>query len=114
MGRRAVSVLIAMSVLLTVLGSGVLAQQPRVVTVQELFASNHRLEVDAGTEIIWVDPHFERIWFPRGDPSVNPTKPGFATRFNTPGTYQGVFTLSGGHSAGNVYSMTVVVRSVAR
>jgi hypothetical protein len=114
MGRRSVSVWIAISVFLTAWGSGVLAQQPRVVTVQELFASNHRLEVDAGTEVVWADPHFERVWFPRGEPSVNTTKAGLATRFDTPGTYQGVFTLSGGHSAGTVYSMTVVVRSIAR
>ena len=103
-----------MSVLLSVWGNGVLAQQPRVVTVQELFASNHRLEVDAGTEVIWADPHFERVWFPRGGPNVSPTKAGLATRFDTPGTYQGVFTLSGGHSAGDMYSMTIVVRGAAR
>jgi hypothetical protein len=103
-------------ILLAPLGSAVLAQQPqqRRVTVKELFASDHRLEVEAGTEVVWADPHFGRVWFPRGGPSVKPTGSGPATRFDTPGTYRGAFTLTAGHSVGDVYSMTVVVKDRPR
>jgi hypothetical protein len=36
-----------------------LAQQPVVVTVQELIQRDHRIEVPAGTEVVWGDPHFD-------------------------------------------------------
>jgi hypothetical protein len=112
--RRSAGGVIASSVLFATLGSVVLAQQQRVVTVKELFASSHQLEVEAGTEVVWADPHFERVWFPRGGPSVKPTDAGLATRFDTPGKYQGAFTVSGGHSARDVYSMTIVVKGAPR
>ena len=87
---------IAIGALFATLASVVLAQQQLVVTVKELFASNHQLEVEAGREVAWADPHFERVWFPRGGPSVQPTPDaGLATRFDTPGRYQGVFTATG-------------------
>jgi hypothetical protein len=79
-----------------------------------LFASNHAPEVDVGTEVVWGDPHFERVWFPRGGPSVKPTDAGLATRFNTPGTYRGTFAVSGGHSTRDVYSLTVIVKGAPR
>jgi hypothetical protein len=54
------------------------------------------------------------VWFPRGGPQVKPTDAGLATRFDTPGTYKGTFTVSGGHSATDVYSLTVVVKGASR
>ena len=112
--KRSAGAVIAISVLFAALGSVVLAQQQRVVTVKELFATNHQLEVEAGTEVVWADPHFERVWFPRGGPSVKPTDAGLVTRLDTPGRYQGAFTVIGGHSARDVYSMTIVVKGAPR
>ena len=114
--RHSATVLMAVGVLLAPGGSAVIAQPPqqRPVTVKELFASNHQLEVETGTEVVWADPHFGRVWFPRGGPSVKSTDAGLATRFDTPGTYRGAFTLTAGHGVGDVYSMTVVVKERPR
>jgi hypothetical protein len=30
---------------------------------RDLIDANNRLEVPAGTEVVWSDPHFERVWF---------------------------------------------------
>jgi hypothetical protein len=114
MRERLAQGLMAIGIVLAMMGSTVFAQQRRAVTVRELFASNHRLEVEAGTEVLWADPHFDRVWFPRGGPQVKPTDAGLATRFDTPGTYKGTFTVSGGHSATDVYSLTVVVKGASR
>jgi hypothetical protein len=47
--------------LLTSVGAGPAEAQERVlVTVRQLFDQDHRLEVPAGTEVVWADPHFER------------------------------------------------------
>jgi hypothetical protein len=112
--RLGARILIAIGLLFAPLGSAVLAQQQRVVTVKELFASNHRLEVEVGTIVVWADPHFGRVWFPRGGPDVKPTDAGPATRFDTRGTYRGTFTLTAGHGVGDVYSVTVVVKERSR
>jgi hypothetical protein len=57
---------ICSAVMLTVamlVGSG--AAQARVtVTANELVQRSHVREVAAGTEVVWTDPHFERVWFP--------------------------------------------------
>jgi hypothetical protein len=111
--RRSAGAVIASSVLFAALGSAVLAQQQRVVTVKELFASNHQLAVDAGTEVVWADPHFERVWFPSNTgPAVKRARDGFVSVFATPGTYRGRFTVVAGHgTAGEVYSVTVTVKN---
>jgi hypothetical protein len=87
----------------------------RDVTVQELFALNHRLEVEAGTVVAWKDPHFERVWFPSGGPAVRRTPAGAVTVFDAPGEYRGRFTVAGGgHGVtGEVYPITVIVRRPA-
>jgi len=95
------------------LTTGALAESRRVVTVRELFDLNHRLTVEPGTEVVWGDPHFERVWFPSNSwPAVKRTKDGFVAVFGTPGTYQGRFTVVAGHgTAGDVYSVTVTVKN---
>jgi hypothetical protein len=81
------------------------------VTVQELIQRDHRLTVTAGTEVFWSDPHFERVWFPSGDPAprVERTGQGFRAVFPTPGTYRGAFTIVGGHRSSDVYPLIVTV-----
>jgi hypothetical protein len=60
-------VTLALSVLLTAIAPPAARGQSRVVvTVQELIQRDHRLEVPAGTEVVWGDAHFERVWFPAG------------------------------------------------
>ena len=83
----------------------------RNVTVQELIQSNHRLTITAGTEVVWSDAHFGRVWFPAGgeNPRVERTAQGFRALFPKPGTYRGVFTIVGGHRSDDVYSMIVTV-----
>lgn len=89
------------------------AQRPQVaVTVQDLIQTNHRLEVVAGTEVLWRDPHFDRVWFPSGrkSPRVERAEVGFRTVFDKPGTYRGKFTIAGGgHQTGDVYPLIVTV-----
>jgi hypothetical protein len=58
-----VAALRALAMIAAVAAGSVMAQQRRQVTVKEMFALNHRLEIDAGTEVVWADPHFDRIWF---------------------------------------------------
>jgi hypothetical protein len=105
-------VLIALaSVAMAAAVSGALAQQPVVVTVQELIQHDHRIEVPAGTEIVWGDPHFGRVWIaPRaGAPTVERTVQGFRAVFSKPGTYRGAFTIVGGHRSDDVYPLVVTV-----
>jgi type II secretory pathway pseudopilin PulG len=82
-----------------------------IVTVQELIQRDHRLTVTAGTEVFWSDPHFERVWFPSGDPAprVERSGQGFRAVFSTPGTYRGAFTIVGGHRSNDVYPLIVTV-----
>ena len=111
--RRIVPAMVAVLVLLFAGAS--LAQARRMVTVRELFELNHQLEVDAGTEVIWIDPHFERVWFPSNTgPTVKRTEAGLVVVFDTPGTYRGRFTVVAGHATTDVYPITVVVRGGAR
>ena len=86
--------------------------QSRVnVTVQELIESGHRLTVTVGTEVVWNDPHFQRVWFPSGAPAarVERTAEGFRTVFTRPGTYRGAFTIVAGHRSDDVYPLVVTV-----
>ena len=63
------------------------------VTVRQLFDLGHRLEVTAGSEVVWADPHFDRVWFPTGaeSPKVERVSGGFRAMFTKPGTYRGAF-----------------------
>lgn len=86
--------------------------RPRLtVTVQELIQRDHRLTVTAGTEVLWSDPHFERVWFPSGSatPHVARTGQGFRAVFSMPGTYRGAFTIVGGYRSNDVYPLIVTV-----
>jgi hypothetical protein len=87
-------------------------QERNSVTVRQLFDRGHRLEVSAGDEVVWADPHFERVWFPAGaqNPKVQRVPGGFRAVFAKPGTYRGAFTVAGGHGTNDVYDMTVVVK----
>jgi hypothetical protein len=88
------------------------AQDQVLVTVRQLFDQRHRLEVPAGTEVVWADPHFERVWFPTGteNPTVRRVAGEFRATFPNPGTYREAFTLVGGHGTNDVDNMLVVVR----
>jgi hypothetical protein len=87
------------------------AQGRRVVTVQELFDRDHRMEVVVGTTIVWADPHFDRVWFPPGGPAVNRTAEGRVSVFDAAGEYHGRFTVAGGgHGTADVYTVTILVR----
>ena len=111
LNRVRVRGLVALVMLLPTLTTVALAQQRRTVTVKELFALKHQLEIDVGTEVVWADPHFDRVWFPRGaGPSLRRTDDGLAAVFDKPGKYQGAFTVVGGHGTADVYSMTILVR----
>ena len=87
------------------------SQMPTVVTVQELIRRDHRLNVTAGTEVFFSDPHFERVWFPRAidAPRVERVDGGFRALFSKAGTYRGRFTIVGGHRSNDVYPMIVIV-----
>jgi hypothetical protein len=81
------------------------------VTVQELIDSGHRLDVRTGTEVLWADTHFDRVWFaPNVDaPHVERNGLGYRTVFAKSGTYRGAFTIVGGHRSDDVYPLIVVV-----
>ena len=81
------------------------------LTVRQLFDQAHRISVPAGTEVVWADPHFERVWFPAGSgaPTIERVANGFRARFVTPGTYRGAFTVVAGHQTNDVYNLVVVV-----
>jgi hypothetical protein len=91
--------------------SGAVAEERVNLTVRQLFDQNHRIEVPAGSEVVWADPHFERVWFPGGSgaPAVERVFGGFRARFAAPGTYRGAFTVVGGHGTSDVYNLVVVV-----
>lgn len=94
---------------------GSAAAQGRVtVTANELIQRNHVLEVAVGTEVVWTDPHFERVWFPSGpgNPRVERTPAGFRAVFERTGEYRGAFTLVSAHRGSDVYPMRVVVKPV--
>lgn len=83
----------------------------RAVTVQELFRANHQIEVEKGTRVIFGDPHFDRVWFPRArGPVVQRTDSGLSVTFDTPGEYRGNFTVVGGHATTDVYPLVVNVK----
>jgi hypothetical protein len=91
------------------------AQQQVRMTVQQLFKSNHQIEVVAGTEVVWADPHFDRVWFPAGSgaPRVDRGPEGLHAIFSQPGTYRGFFTVVAGHGTNDVYQLTVTVRKTS-
>lgn len=68
---------------LTMWASHAGAQQQVRMSVQQLFKSNHQIEVVAGAEVVWADPHFDRVWFPAGSgaPRVERVPKG-STRFS--------------------------------
>ena len=94
-------------------GSLTEAQERTTITVRQLFELGHRLEVSEGDEVVWADPHFERVWFPAGAEAakVQRVPGGFRAAFAKPGTFRGAFTVAGGHGTNDVYDMTVVVKA---
>jgi hypothetical protein len=104
---------LGLTLLMTSVGGGPAEAQERVlVTVRQLFDQAHRLEVPAGTEVVWADPHFERVWFPTDaeNPTVKRVAGGFRAIFAKPGTYRGAFTVVGGHQTNDFYNLIVVVK----
>ena len=100
-GHRSVT-LLALVMVLTAVAPGVSEERPRlVITAQELIQRDHRLTVAAGTEILWQDPHFGRVWFPAATdaPRVDRAEVGFRAVFLKPGTFRGRFTIVGGIEA---------------
>lgn len=96
---------------LALLPSGGFGQSRVVVTVNELTAANHRLVVTMGSEVVWADPHFGRVWFPStAGVVVRRTAEGWSAVFERPGRYDGRFTLVSTHGGvGDVYPLIVVV-----
>ena len=96
-----------------VVGSAV-AQGRVTVTANDLIQRNHVLEVSVGTEVVWADPHFERVWFPSGagNPRLERTPAGFRAVFERAGEYRGTFTLVSAHRSADVYPMRVLVKPV--
>ena len=112
MGRTLRGAGLALMLLTWFGGSLTEAQERTTVTVRQLFELGHRLEVSAGAEVVWADPHFERVWFPAGAEAakVQRVPGGFRAAFTKPGIYRGAFTVAGGHGTNDVYDMTVVVK----
>jgi hypothetical protein len=92
------------------------AQQQVSMTVEQLFKSNHQIEVVAGTEVFWADPHFDRVWFPAGSgaPAVERDSKGLHAVFSRPGIYRGSFIVVAGHGTNDVYTLTVTVREASK
>jgi hypothetical protein len=94
------------------------AAEPRLfVTAKDLIASNHRIEVAAGTEIVWNDPHVDRVWFPPDSGiRVQRTGPGLSAVFPRPGRYEGRLTMVGtlGTGASDVMPLVVIVKEPIR
>ena len=86
------------------------------MTVEQLFKSNHQIEVAAGTEVVWADPRFDRVWFPVGSgaPRVDRGSEGLHAVFTRPGTFRGSFTVVAGHGTTDVYQLTVTVREAPK
>ena len=112
MSRWLIGTGLALALLTSAVADTTEAQERILVTVRQLFDQGHRLEISAGTEVVWVDPHFERVWFPAGkeNPIVKRMAGEFRATFPKAGTYRGAFTVVGGHRATDVYSVIVVVR----
>ncbi len=70
---------LAVALLVSLQGGAAEGQERVTVTVQQLFDQKHRLEVTAGSEVVWGDPHFDRVWFPTGadSPKVERLSGGF-------------------------------------
>lgn len=116
MGQLRSAIGSALVVMATLAGGHVWAQGQMRVTVQELFKSNHQIEVMAGTEVVWADPHFDRVWFPTGSgaPRVERSSDGLRAVFTRPGVYRGAFTVVVGHETNDVYPMTVTVKGAPK
>jgi hypothetical protein len=112
MSRWLRGIALGVTVLMSAGAGPVEAQERVLVTVRQLFDHGHRLEVPAGTEVVWADPHFERVWFPTGveNPTVKRVAGEFRATFGKPGTYRGAFTVVGGHRTNDVYNLIVVVK----
>ena len=106
----------ALIVVVTISGGQVWAQGLVRLTVQEFFKSNHQAVVTAGTEVVWADPHFDRVWFPAGSgaPRVERGPDGLHAVFAKPGVYRGAFTVVAGHGTNDVYEMTITVKESSK
>lgn len=111
MSRWLRGIALGVALLMSVGGGPAEAQERVLVTVRQLFDQAHHLEVPAGTEVVWADPHFERVWFPTGaeNPTVKRVDGEFRASFAKAGTYRGAFTVVGGHRTNDVYNLIVVV-----
>lgn len=100
-----------------VIASAADAQSRLVVTAKDLIARDHRVEVGAGTEVVWGDPHIDRVWFPPSSGiEVRRTEAGLAAVFPKPGRYEGRVTLTATHGAGaaDVMRLLVIVTEPGR
>ena len=112
MGRVASAWMLVAALVVFVWAPGTEAQALVKVTVQDLFKSNHQIVVSPGTEVVWADPHFDRVWFASGSgaPRLQRDPDGYRAVFTAPGTYRGTFTVVMGHGPTEIYQMTVTVR----
>jgi hypothetical protein len=107
---------LALTLLAALGGEAAEAQERVTVTVQQLLNQAHRIEVAEGAEVLWADPHFDRVWFPAGaeSPKVERVSGGFRAVFTKAGTYRGAFTVVAGHRTEEVYNLIVVVKPQAQ
>lgn len=104
-------------ILVAMVASTVQAQSKLVVTAKDLIGSNHRIEVAAGTEVVFADPHIDRVWFPPNSGiDVRRIKGGLSAAFPRPGRYEGRVTLAGTQGAGaaDVMRLLVIVKEPGR
>jgi hypothetical protein len=102
----------ALAGLILLLGPPVARGQSRVVvTLLDLIQGDHAIEIVTGTEVVWADRDFVRVWFSpgAGAPPVERTEGGLRAVFDKPGTYPGLFMIAGWHH-GQVDRMRIMVK----
>lgn len=115
--KRGLTMCLVVGAFVVAVGSIALAESKVLVTAKDLIASNHRIEVAAGTEVVWSDPHIDRVWFPPSSGiQVRRTNAGLSAAFPRPGRYEGRVTLAGTQGAGaaDVMPLLVIVKEPAR
>jgi hypothetical protein len=108
---RLLSIGLAVAVLM-LFAHGATGQERVTVTVDQVVKQKHRLEVMAGSEVVFGDPHFANVGFPTvtDDPKIAREAGRLRVTFAKPGTYRGAFTVAGGHGTSDVYHIVVVVK----
>ena len=114
--KRWLGLFITIMWLIPVVGSSE-SEAKMFVTAKDLIASGHRIHVTTGTEVVWNDPHIDRVWFPPNSGiRVQRTGAGLSAAFPRPGRYEGRLTMVGttGGGGSDVMPLTVIVTDPTR